>query len=257
MANNLIPGLVSVTFRQYQYKNIIKHMKYTQLKCIEWGSDIHAVIKNEERALRIRAESESKDVIISAYGSYYRLGFSGGAKFPDYLRIAEILGTSMIRVWGGINPSSALNAEARRNIIQDILNISKISKEKNIYISVECHPNTITDNIDSALDFIKAVRSEDPDVYLYWQPDHDLSFRENKINLLKVCPYLSNVHVFACEGSERFTLYEQKDYWREYFEIIRDNAGGEHSVMLEFVLDNTVEQFVRDAEVLCEILEKI
>lgn len=257
MANNLIPGLVSVTFRQFQYKNIIKHMKYTPLKCIEWGSDIHAVVKNEERAMRIREESESKDIIIAAYGSYYRLGFTGAEKFPEYLQIAEILGTDMIRVWGGINPSSSMGAEARKVLINDILNISKISKEKNIFISVEYHPNTITDTVDSALDFIKAVRSEDPDIYLYWQPDHELSFQDNKKNLLKICPYLSNVHVFAWEGKERRTLYEHRDNWREYFEIIRDNASGEHSVMLEFVLENTVEQFVRDAEVLCEIIEKI
>ena len=41
MKNKLIPGLVSVTFRQLSPEDIIDITYASGLKAVEWGSDVH------------------------------------------------------------------------------------------------------------------------------------------------------------------------------------------------------------------------
>lgn len=266
MNKNFKAGVVSVTFRQYAYKNFIKYTKLTDLSCIEWGSDIHVPYDNLEKAQAVADEMSENNLETVSYGSYYRLsiGQAGLAEpvdvFPMILKTAEALKAPSIRVWGGILKSSELDGTKRRAIIDDAIRIAAIAKAADKDIALEYHGNTITDTAESALDFINAVRDGGGEnIYLYWQPNQHTTFEENKIDLVKICPYLSNIHVFSWEGDERFPLKKHKDRWSEYIGIIEEQTDGKsnekHSFMLEFVKDHTVEQFVEDAETLLELLK--
>ena len=91
-------------------------------------------------------------------------------------------------------------------------------------------------------------------IYLYWQPNQNLPFDENKDALIKICPYLSNIHVFAWEQANRLALSEHQDRWREYINIIKANSGADHDFLLEFVKGDTFEQMIADAGILCGLV---
>ena len=260
MSGNFRAGVVSVTFRQYAYKNFIKHTKLTDLSCIEWGSDIHVPYNNFKKAAAVNGEMAANNLITASYGSYYRLGQPcEPGLFSMILKTAKIIAAPMIRVWGGVRSGGDLTVSERNAIIADTLNIAGSAKKENMKISLEYHRSTITDTADSALDFIKEVRKRGGEnVYLYWQANQYAGFSENKSTLMKICPYLSNIHVFAWEKDARMPLAEHKNIWKEYINIIKDNADTiniRHNFMLEFVKNDIVEQFVEDSKILIELLE--
>ena len=257
---------MSVTFRQYAYKNFIKHTKLTDLSCIEWGGDIHVPYDNPEKAADVKNEMTANNLITASYGSYYKLGQNNNSDvFSMILQTAKIISAPIIRVWGGIKNSQNLTAQEREDIIQDTLNIAQTAQNENITgtpvrISLEYHGGTITNTADSAVDFMKEVRNRDGNnVYLYWQPNQYVNFSENKLNLMKICPYLSNIHVFAWDNEARLPLSEYKNIWREYINIIKNctSPDSRHDFLLEFVKDDSVEQFADDAKILIELLENI
>jgi len=267
MNENFKAGVVSVTFRQYAYKNFIKCVNRTELSCIEWGSDIHVPYDDYDKAYDISDTMWENNLETASYGSYYKLAVplpkwnnkEPSDIFPMIVQTAKIIEAPSIRVWGGELSSSRLNADMKKNIIDDAIRIAALAKAENQDISVEYHGNTITDNAESAVDFIKAVRNGGgSNVYLYWQPNQNLTFDENKSELEKICPYLTNVHVFAGEGSERFPLEHHKDKWRAYIDIIEEKtcniSKNKHNFLLEFVKGDSVEQFIEDAKTLIELL---
>ena len=254
-------GVVSVTFRQYAYRNFIKYVKDTALSCIEWGSDIHAPYNDTEKAADIKNEMAANNLITASYGSYYKLGQKYEPDvFPMILRTAKIISAPMIRVWGGVKNSADLTLQERDAIIKDAVNTAESAQEENINISLEYHGGTITDTADSAVDFIKEVRNRGGNnVYLYWQPNQYISFSENKLNLMKICPYLSNIHVFAWDKDARLPLSEHKNIWGEYINIVKNctRPDTKHDFLLEFVKGDSAEQFGDDAKVLIELLENV
>lgn len=251
-------GLVSVTFRQFACERIIGYVKKTNLSGIEWGSDIHIPFDNPQRAADVCELMKNSGLETFSYGSYYKSLRSTNEDFDKILSNAVLLGTDNIRIWGGAVGSKSLSEEDRTNIIADTIEKANTAKAKNIALSFEYHQNTITDDIDSALDLMTKIRSAGADnVYLYWQPNQNKAFEENCEVLKKVCPYLSNVHVFSWEGADRFPFARHTDRWTQYFKIIKDNSGKNHNLLMEFVKGDSEQQFYEDAETLSNILEKI
>ena len=250
-------GIVSVTFRQYEYKTLIKYVKLTDLSCIEWGSDIHLPYTEPEKAAAIADEMKTNGLDAASYGSYYKLGQPNGPEvFSQILKNAKIISARVIRVWGGTTGSKNLDAQARRAIVADVLDIAGRAKKENIKISLEYHANTITDTTESALKFIKEVRRQEhgENVYLYWQPSQNMDFSGNKAALMLLCPYLSNVHVFAWAKGERYPLADYRDNWEAYINIVKNNSAESHDFLLEFVKGDSVEQMLEDAKTLAEMV---
>ena len=254
---NFRAGMVSVTFRQYEYENLIKYVKLTDLSCIEWGSDIHLPYGEPEKAAAIAKEMKKKKLETASYGSYYHLGQPHEpGLFESVLKNAGILSAPMIRVWGGITGSKNLDAQKRQAIISDVLDIAGQAKKENVKISLEYHADTITDTTESALKFIKEVRRREngDNVYLYWQPSQNADFYNNKAELMLICPFLSNIHVFAWAKNERYPLAAQRDNWEAYISIIKNNSAKNHDFLLEFVKGDAIEQMAEDAKVLAEMV---
>ena len=82
----LIPGLVSITFRQLSPQEIIALVAETQLKVIEWGGDIHVPHGDTKQAATVARWTNEAGLAVAAYGSYYRLATPNQ---PPFARIVE------------------------------------------------------------------------------------------------------------------------------------------------------------------------
>lgn len=249
----LIPGLVSVTFRSLSQNEIANLMCRSELKAIEWGGDVHIPVKDDpteedmekldEALSNASYLSESGKFYIASFGSYYRC--EGYATL--HAAAAVSIGAPNIRVWAGRRSSADADESYRALVVKNIQNLCDEMKEHGITVSTEFHGGTLTDEVDSALRLINDVEREN--FMTYWQPNQ---FRDEEYNvtaLKKVLPYVSNVHVFTWDAKNRYPLEDGEKIWRKYIDIIK-GSGRNHHLLLEFVKDDSVEQFYRDAEVL-------
>ena len=120
-------GLVSVSFRHHTQEEILKAVKNTGLKCIEWGSDIHAPCEDVEKLEEIAFLQKKYGVTCSSYGTYFRLGETPIKELYQYIRAAKILGTDILRVWAGAKSGVEMTKEEIDNLL---LNCRKATKLK-------------------------------------------------------------------------------------------------------------------------------
>jgi hypothetical protein len=71
-------------------------------------------------------------------------------------------------------------------------------------------------------------------------------------------PWLSNLHVFQWEpGGQRLPLTAGAPHWRAFFQILAESPGTEPPpdrwALLEFVRDDSLDQFRRDAATLRQL----
>lgn len=246
----LIPGLVSVTFRKLSRAEIAALMRRAALPAIEWGGDVHVPtveVADEftvENALTEAAYySANGKFYIASYGSYYRCD-----RYSPYSGEAAMsLNAPNIRVWAGQRGSADADAEYRKTVSHNIRLLCDEMAPHGITVSTEFHGGTLTDNYDSALRLIDEVGREN--FCTYWQPNQFMDDEYNVSALKAVLPYLSNVHVFTWDSSRCYPLAEGESKWRHYIDIIQ-SFGGSHHMLLEFVKDDSAEQFLRDADTL-------
>ncbi len=254
----LIPGLVSVTFRALDRATIASLMRKSELKAIEWGGDIHIPVKEAPSesdtvilndsivdALRLSADSS---FYIASFGSYFRCEKDDNINSA----VAVSLKAPNIRVWAGTRASADADEQYRKTVVQSIQRLCDKMKVYDITVSTEFHGGTLTDSTDSALRLINDVEREN--FRTYWQPNQ---FKDDVYNihaLKSVLPYLSNVHVFTWDSSHRYPLVYGESIWKKYIDIISECASDCH-LLLEFVKDDSIEQFYRDAETLKKWIE--
>lgn len=253
MKNNLIPGIVSVTFRPLSCEAILKLAHENGLKAVEWGSDVHIPAGNVKTAEFVRTSSEQLGIKPVSYGSYYGKGEEGYDTFTRLLQTARLIGTDNIRIWAGGKDSEDVSRSERAEYVAEVQKLADAAGENGIDISFECHRSTLTNTPESALRLIDEIARDN--VYLYWQPLQSEDIELNKSIIKRFLPHLKNVHVYAWRELERFQLSEHENAWREYIDVLR-YAEGSHALLLEFVKDDSTEQLKRDAETLIGWLEK-
>ena len=246
-------GLVSISFRKYTAEEIAAAMRKSGLTEVEWGSDVHVPVGDTERARQVRRLSEENGLHVAAYGSYYYL--CGGEDFHPYLENARILGTKVIRVWGGKKGSAELTKEDWDSLVADARSIAKMAAADGITITLECHNNSVTDTADSAKRFLDAV--QEPNLKTYWQPNQKYSHEANIEAAKLLSADTVNIHVFAWElcGDDllRYPLASHADRWQEYFRVFRD-TGTDHAAMLEFMPDDRIESLTEEAATLNQLV---
>ena len=72
----LVPGLVSVSFRQLPAEEIVRLCAECGLEAVEWGGDIHVPHGDCATAEKVSGLTEAAGLRTAAYGSYYRCGVS-------------------------------------------------------------------------------------------------------------------------------------------------------------------------------------
>ncbi len=254
-------GIVSVTFRNLPTDEIISLTKSAGLDGIEFGGDIHVPHGNIQAAEKAYLLTNQNSLSTASYGSYYRLGVNSEdrvkTEFQKIADTAKILYAPNIRVWAGTKGSSDTNEEQRKKIVSEARILSEELEKNKITLSFEWHGGTLTDTPQSALSMIEEIGTDN--AKLYWQPNQFRDFEFNLASLKNAAQYVKNVHVFAWEENKKFPLEHHEYQWRRYIDTLCELSlpQSEHYFLLEFVADNSIEQFMRDAETLKKWIAKI
>lgn len=245
----IFPGLCSVTFRKLTPQQIIDLVVQAGLQAIEWGGDVHVSHGDVETARRVRDLTLSAGLKISSYGSYYCAG-GVDVSFADALRSAEALGTKTIRVWAGSMGSEEAGQEIFSTVVADLKKTSAIAADHGMSLALEFHDGTLTDSNEAALRLLEAV----PEVSIIWQPKTRFEVVYRREGLKKLLPRLSNLHVFQWEPDfGRLPLANGRGEWTEYLALAK-TLPGDRFALLEFVVDDSPEAFLKDAASLLSLL---
>jgi 3-dehydroshikimate dehydratase len=234
----LIPGLVSVTFRQLSIEEIGELATACGLQAVEWGADVH-VPPGDFVAARKALDTGLK---VAAYGSYYRAGVTPRDELPAILETAAELDAPLVRVWAGTSGSA--ECTDRAVVVDALRHAVEHAEAMGTRISLEYHRNTLTDTLDSTVQLLEEV----PGAVPYWQPrgGQDVFSAVHEVRTLEPV----TAHVFSWGpggGKDRLPLHARKDMWRPVLtELARD--GVDRNVLLEFVIDDSPEEFRRDAK---------
>ncbi|MFI4910139.1 MAG: sugar phosphate isomerase/epimerase family protein [Sedimentisphaeraceae bacterium JB056] len=245
------PGLVSISFRQLDTKQVIEMVKTAGLSGIEWGGDVHVPHGNLEVAREVADQTKEAGLDVAAYGSYFRVGVSEdeGLKFKDVLETALTLGTDKIRVWAGNKDSEDADADFRGKIISESKEIAKMAADKGVTMVYEFHGGTLTNTYESAVELLESI--DDPNFQSYWQPINGAGVKINSEGIDKLKPWIRGIHCFHWwpDHTVRLPLAQGWDDWKCYLEKLSKIDLDMYSLM-EFVVDDDPENFKKDAEVL-------
>lgn len=241
-------GMTSVTFREKTIEEIVSLAKKAGLSEIEWGGDRHILPSDTEAVYRARKAMENAGLRCSSYGSYYRLGDRDTDAFRAICKTSQDLGAGTVRTWLGRRGSAVMSPEMRAEILDETGRLADIAAEYSQILAFEFHGKTLNDNGESSVAFLSECAKEN--VKTYWQP---LSFADNAKNLSLVLPYLTAVHVFTWDDDyRRYPLSAGEAQWKTYLSILKD-ADVSTKLIMEFVKDDSDEQFLADAAFLHEI----
>lgn len=249
----ILPGLVSVTFRQLSPRTIVDLLVEADLKGVEWGGDLHVPHGNLVQAREVAKMTTDAGIAIVAYGSYYRFD-EQELPFTQVLETALALQAPLIRVWAGKQGSAETSKAEWERIIQQSRIIADQAGEFGIKVAYEYHGGTLTDTNKSALKLLTSVNNSN--FYSLWQPlcTHDQATRI--AGLKEIQPWLTNLHVYYWQQGKRFSLESGIHLWQEYLSHLTDSKTT-HYGLLEFVRDDQPEQFLADARSFKELLVKI
>lgn len=260
-------GLTSISFRNLNINEIIEQTLKAGLDAIEWGGDIHVPQGNINIAEEVRKKTEDKGLIISSYGSYYRVGTGEkkGDNFKSVLSTAKALKAPCIRVWAGVKNLDDCEISEVDDIIKDTENISKIADSEGISIAFEYHGQSLTETNKSTYIFSKLISFDN--VGFYWQPPvgKDQQYYIEGLSYLLENNLLYNIHVFQWVLSEknniiRKPLEEGKENWKKLLSMINKNDrkkgfyDRERFALLEFIKNDDLEQLYQDSNVLKSIV---
>ena len=128
-------------------------------------------------------------------------------------------------------------------------------------VAFEYHYLTYCNKASSILKLISAVDKDN--VFTYWQPAYWINAYWNKglseeqrieynlEEIKKLGDKIINVHVYSWRGHDRFALSSDSEEWAKYIDAL-PNVNS----YMEFVKDNTLEQFSLDAKTLLSLGKK-
>jgi xylose isomerase-like TIM barrel protein len=247
----IVPGLVSVTFRQLSVDEVVDVAVANGLRAIEWGGDVHVPAGDLAAAARTARRCAAAGIAVAAYGSYYRAGVFGD--FGPVLDTATTLGAPRIRVWAGHAGSAATPADRRAAVVADLRRVTELAAERGVEIAVEYHARTLTDTLESTVDLFAAVGHGS--MRPYWQPPIGESDADCLMEVAALLPALVTTHVFSWDDDgTRLPLAAREPLWRQVFGWLRQQQG-ERYALLEFVRDDDPTALAEDASTLHALLE--
>jgi hypothetical protein len=234
----VVPGLVSVTFRQLTPEDVVALAVEHGIAAIEWGGDVHVPTGDLAVAKEVAGRCADAGVAVEAYGSYYR----ASGDFGPVLDTALALRAPRIRVWAGERGS--VEETDRAAVVDDLRRVADVAAGEGVELAVEYHANTLTDTLPSALDLFAEVPALRP----YWQPPVGSGLDD----ALAAVPALSPVaaHVFSWdETGGRLPLAARAGLWQPVLAELAALPGTRHA-LLEFVRDDDPAAFAEDAATL-------
>lgn len=256
-----VPGLVSVTYRQLPADEVVRLAVAAGLSAIEWGGDVHVPAGKLTEAERIADVCAEAGVDICSYGSYYYAGHDDLEAADKVLRTAISLGAPNIRVWAGRVGSGECPSEQRQRVAEDIGGLAALAAEHGIQVSVECHPDTLTDTLPSTLRLLDDIKMSAGVVRPYWQPVPGQRVGEAGKHVDALLPLLRTVHVFAWSADGgRQPLRAAAPLWQDVLGRLARATGDDGTVryaLLEFVPGDDPGALDGEADTLCGWLTEV
>lgn len=251
----LLPGLVSITFRNLTWQQVLEESTAVGLAGIEWGGDIHVPHGDEDRAREVGEATRAAGLAMPTYGSYFRAGFGLGAgekrpSFDDVFRSASALGAEAIRVWPGSGGSKQADAARREAVAADLRACCDRAAEVGMKIALEYHRGTLTDTADSTLDLLDAV--DRPNLFTLWQTTNGATTEHSLDNLRRLQTHVLHAHVFEWDQGkvDQQALAAGEDRWTRFLPELAHSGHEKRFCLLEFVKGDTLEQFRADVATL-------
>lgn len=240
-------GLVSVSFRSLEPKQIAELCRECGLSYIEWGSDVHAPCADSARINEIIELQTDCGIKCSSYGTYFRIGVNESSELYGYIEVAKKLSTDILRLWCGDKNYTEMTTDEREYIIAESKKAAKIAEECGVTLCMECHNKTFTNCLDGAIELMQAVDS--PCFRMYWQPNQFRTLDENLEYAEKIAKYVKVIHVFNWEGKNKYPLCDAIDIWRKYLSFF----DGSQKLLIEFMPDGKPESLAAETAALKEI----
>ena len=244
-------GLVSISFRKHSPEEILRAAAAAGLSRIEWGSDVHAPCHDVERLTSIAALQREYGITCSSYGTYFRLGDHPLEELPHYIAAAKILGTNILRLWGGSRKGEDMSPEELAAFTEACRRAAAMAREEDVILCLECHMRSITETPDYAVSLLEEVNS--PHFRVYWQPFQWLDAAGSLSVARALAPYAEHIHVFNWAGGERFPLAEAIEDWRAYLSVL----PAPRTLLLEFMPDDRLETLPAEVAALKTIVEGV
>ena len=243
---------MSISFRKHTPEEILAAVKSAGLTCIEWGSDVHAPCRDTERLYEIARLQGEYGITCSSYGTYFRLGVTPLEELPDYIAAAKILGTNILRLWGGTKKGADMTPEELAAFTDTCRKAAAMAEEAGVILCLECHMLSITETPDCAVALMEAVDS--PAFRMYWQPFQWLDTEGSLTVARAVAPYAEHIHVFNWQpprmAPTKHPLAEAVEDWRAYLSVLPPPR----TLLLEFMPDDRIETLPTEAEALRAII---
>lgn len=241
-------GVCSVTFRKLSAQEVIRLAAQAGLQGIEWGGDIHVPHGDLQTAREAARQTREAGLVVSSYGSYYRVGHDDELPFEKVLATAKELGAPVVRVWAGKRGTKDATPDYWKQVVDDSRRIAEMASCEGIHLCYEFHGGTLTDSADSAKRLLESVNH--PAMRTYWQPRVEQTALRNLRDLRTVLPWLVNVHTFWWSSTgERRPLREGEKAWSRFLQVVHLSQR-EHWILLEFVRADSPEAFLQDAHTL-------
>ncbi len=245
-------GVVSVSFRDKTPEEIVESAAESGLECIEWGSDVHVPFNNLENAREVFEKTAQKGLFVSSYGTYFGIDRDGLSELNCYMETAKALHTDKMRIWPPGKPSKKIIADGEwKSYVKKTSRLAQVAEKSGIVLMLECHPFTLTDDYNAALEFFEAVNQ--PNLRLCWQPNQYKSLDYNLKSIKKLKRYIENVHVFNWDKTQRYPLEDGIEIWKSYLKEIEETS---HCLLLEFMHDDKFSSLPQTAAALDEIIKK-
>ncbi|MEX0330477.1 MAG: sugar phosphate isomerase/epimerase family protein [Puniceicoccaceae bacterium] len=256
----LVPGLVSISFRNLAAEEIIRLVKDCDLRGIEWGGDVHVPHGDLVVAEKVGTLTREAGLQVASYGSYYRFdeccgGENGGPSMEEVIETAQALGAPAIRVWAGNKDPEAVSGDCFQSIVAKAREFAEAAEAMGMRLDFEYHDNTLTASPEATLRLLEAIGH--PNARTLWQPPLQTSPEDRLAGLRQVQQYVSNLHVNHFDQDpwpDIHPLAEGREEWAAYLQAINE-ASGDRWVLIEHVADHSPEKFADDAAALLEWIQ--
>lgn len=246
----IVPGVVSVTFRQLAAAEVVELTASAGLSAISWGADVHVPVGELAVARQVGAATTAAGLAVEGYGSYFDAGDDEPGEFDRVLATAVALGAPAIRVWAGRRTPEDSDAAHRARVVRELVRCAELAAGEGIRVAVEFHVHTLTKTLDSAVKLFAEAGQEN--LVPYWQPRELPDAAECLAEVRALLPALTAAHVFSwgADGyDERLPLDARPDLWRPVLAELAADGVTRHA-LLEFVVDDDPAVFRRDAATL-------
>ena len=165
------------------------------------------------------------------------------------LETAQNLGAKNIRVWAKRIASKDFSEVEYQRLVTDTQKYADLAAEYDINICFENHRKTYTDTTTSAKKLLYDVSRDN--VFMYWQPQAGESINERLDAIRTLKNKLKTTHVFNWDDEfNRYPLKDAKEEWKIY----ANELGCDRPYLLEFVINDDINQFREDVKTLKEII---